>query len=73
VAHIFTASVASAFGLPISRVTLSDLNNDLPGIDRLLDCKKNFRKLWHEIEDPECKTALSRVKSNQTPEPEEGS
>jgi hypothetical protein len=40
VVHIFTASVASAFGLPISRVTLSDLNNDLPGIDRLLDCER---------------------------------
>jgi hypothetical protein len=35
----FTASVASTYRLSTTRVTLSDLNNDLPGIDRLLNYK----------------------------------
>jgi hypothetical protein len=33
--HHFTASVASAYRLSTSKVTLSDLDNDLPGIDRM--------------------------------------
>jgi hypothetical protein len=44
-AHSFTASLASAYRLSTSKITLSDLNNDLPGIDRLLKYKKRMRKL----------------------------
>jgi hypothetical protein len=34
-ARDFTASVASAYRLATSKVTLSDRNNDIPGLDRL--------------------------------------
>jgi hypothetical protein len=37
VAHVFTASIASAYLLSTSKITLSELNNDLPGLDRLLN------------------------------------
>jgi hypothetical protein len=32
-AHDFTASIASAHRLSTSKVTLSNINNDLPGLD----------------------------------------
>jgi hypothetical protein len=32
----FTASIASAYGLSTSKITLLDINNDLPGLDPLL-------------------------------------
>jgi hypothetical protein len=35
-ARDFTASTASAYRLSTSKITLSDINNDLPGLDRLL-------------------------------------
>jgi hypothetical protein len=35
-ARDFTASIASAYGLSTSKVALSDINNYLPGLDRLL-------------------------------------
>jgi hypothetical protein len=31
----FTASIASAYRLSTSKITLSDINNNLPGLDRL--------------------------------------
>jgi hypothetical protein len=57
----FTASIASAYRLSTSMITLTDLNNDLPGPDRLLRYKKSVRKLWQETRDPGCKTAVNRV------------
>jgi hypothetical protein len=42
-------------------ITLLDLNNDLPGLDRLLKHKQRLRKLWQETRDPACKTALNWV------------
>jgi hypothetical protein len=54
-----TASVASAYRLSTSRVTLLELKNDLPGLDRVLNYEKELRKLWHEIRGPECKTAVN--------------
>jgi hypothetical protein len=36
VACDFTASIASAYRLATSKVTLSDINNEIPGLDRLL-------------------------------------
>jgi hypothetical protein len=53
--------VASAYRLSTSRITISDLNKDLPGVDHLLNYKKRLRKLWQETSDPECKTALNWV------------
>jgi hypothetical protein len=36
----FTASIASEYRLSTSKITLSELNNDLPGLDQLLKYKK---------------------------------
>jgi hypothetical protein len=55
------ASIASAYRLSTSKITLIDLNSDLPGLDRLLKYKKMMRKLWQEARDPGCKTAFNRV------------
>jgi hypothetical protein len=57
----FTASVASAYRLSTSKVTLSDISNDLPGLDRLLKHKQRLRKLWHGTRDPACETAENWV------------
>jgi hypothetical protein len=54
-ASAFTASIASAYRLSTSKFTLSELNNYLPGLDRLLKYKKRMRKLWQETRDPGCK------------------
>jgi hypothetical protein len=35
-ARDFTASIASAYRLSTNKITLSDINNDIPGLDRLL-------------------------------------
>jgi hypothetical protein len=55
------ASIASAYRLVISKITLSDINNDIPGLDRLLKLKRRLRKLWREARDPACKTAVNWV------------
>jgi hypothetical protein len=60
-ARDFTASVASAYRLSTSKHTLSDLNRDLPGLDKLLKYEQRLRKLWHKTWDPVCKTAVSWV------------
>jgi hypothetical protein len=59
--HDFTACSASAYRLSTSKVTLSDINNDLPGLDQLLKQKQRVRKLWHETKDAGCKTAVNWV------------
>jgi hypothetical protein len=61
VAGDFTASIALAYRLSKSKVTLSDIYNDLPGLDRLLKHKQGLRKLWQETWDPACKVAVNRV------------
>jgi hypothetical protein len=61
VAREFTASIPSAYRLSTSKITLSDLNNDLPGLDRLLKHKQRLQKLWQETRDPACKTAVNCV------------
>ncbi|PNF41415.1 hypothetical protein B7P43_G14387 [Cryptotermes secundus] len=60
-ARDFAASIASAYRLSTSKVTLSDINNDLPGLDRLIKYKQRLRKLWQETRDPACKTAVNWV------------
>jgi hypothetical protein len=60
-ARDFTTSVASAYRLSTNKVTLSDSNNDIPGLDLLLKHKQRLRKLWQETRDPACKTAVNWV------------
>jgi hypothetical protein len=50
-ARDFTAPIVSACRLQTRKVSLSDLNSDLPGLDRLLKYKQRLRKLWHETRD----------------------
>jgi hypothetical protein len=58
VARDFTAPIASAYRLSTSKITLSDIKNDLPGLDQLLKHKQWLRKLWQDTGDPACKTAV---------------
>jgi hypothetical protein len=44
VACTFTVSTALAYMLSTSKLTLSEINNEPPGVDHLLQ----LRKLWHE-------------------------
>jgi hypothetical protein len=60
----FTASIASAYRLATGKVTLSDINNDIPGLDRLLKHKRRVRKLWQGTRDPACKTAVNWAKKS---------
>jgi hypothetical protein len=60
VARSFTAFIVSAFCLSTSKITLTDLNSYLPGLDRLLKYKKRMRKLLQETRNPGCKTAVNR-------------
>jgi hypothetical protein len=60
-ARDFTASISSIYRLSTSKVTLSDIHNNLPGLDRLLKHKPRLRKLWQETRDPACKAADNRV------------
>jgi hypothetical protein len=57
----FAASIASAYRMLKNKITLSDLNNDILGLDRLLGYKKKMRKLWQETKDSGCKTAVNWV------------
>jgi hypothetical protein len=54
----FTASIASVYRLLTSKVKLSELNSDIPGLDRLLKHKKRLKKLWQDTRDPICKNAF---------------
>jgi hypothetical protein len=58
VASDFTASIALSYRLATSKGTLSDMNSNLPSLDRLLKHKNRLRKLWHESRNPSCKTAV---------------
>jgi hypothetical protein len=60
-ARDFTASIASAYTLLTHKATLYNLNNNLPGLDRLLREKQRLRKLWQETRDPACKAAVNWV------------
>jgi hypothetical protein len=60
-ARHFTASFSSACRLSMCKITLLDLNNDLPGLDRLLKNKQRLRKLWQETRDAAFKTAVNWV------------
>jgi len=45
-ARKFAASITSAYRLSTHKITLSELNEDLPELDRLLQLKQRLRKLW---------------------------
>jgi hypothetical protein len=60
-ARKFTASVASAYRLSTHKITLSEINEELPEYERLLQRKHSLRKLWQETRDPVCKTAVNWV------------
>jgi hypothetical protein len=47
--------------LSMSKITVSELNNDLPSLDRLLKYKRRMRTLWQETRDPGYKTGINRV------------
>jgi hypothetical protein len=57
----FTPFVASAYRLSTCKVTLSDLNSDLSGLDRLLKHIQRLRRLWYETRDTACKTGANWV------------
>jgi hypothetical protein len=54
----FTASIASTYRLSTRKITLTELNNDLPSLERQLKHKRELRKLWQVTLDPACKAAL---------------
>jgi hypothetical protein len=51
-AHDFTAFLASAYRLSTRKITLSDLNNELLGLQSLIKHKRRLRKLWKVTPDP---------------------
>jgi hypothetical protein len=57
----FAASIASAYRLSTRKITLLELNNELPELDRFLHLKRGLRKLWHVTRDPSYKTAVRWV------------
>jgi hypothetical protein len=59
VALEFTASIASVYRLSTSKVKLSELNSDIPGLENLLKHKKGLWKVWQETRDPMCKKAFN--------------
>jgi hypothetical protein len=60
-ARDFTASIASAYRLSTSKITLLNISNDLPRLDLLLKYKQRLRKMWQETRDPACETAVNWV------------
>jgi hypothetical protein len=56
----FTASTASTYQMSTTKLTLSELNNDVPGLDNLLRSKR-IRKMWQETRDPACKQAYDAL------------
>jgi hypothetical protein len=60
-AHNFTTYIASAFRLSTHKFTISELNEELPERDSLLQLEHRLRKLWQETKDPACKMAVNWV------------
>jgi hypothetical protein len=55
----FTSSIVSAYRLATSKVSFPDINNDIPGLGRILKDKQRLKKLWQETRDPACKTVVN--------------
>jgi hypothetical protein len=60
-ARDLTASIASVYRPLTSKIILSYLNKDLPGLESLLNLKRGLRKLWQVTRDSACKTAVNWV------------
>jgi hypothetical protein len=60
-AHDFTASIALAYRIVTSKITLLDINKDKPGLKNLLKHKQRLWKLWKITRDPACKRGLNWV------------
>jgi hypothetical protein len=58
------ANIASSYRLSTSKITLSELNNDLPGLNRLLRYYKTIRKYWQQTRDPGYKKAVNWVSNS---------
>jgi len=58
-ARNFAACIASAYRLPTHKITLSELNEELPELDRLLQLRQRLRNLWQESRYPAGKTAVN--------------
>jgi hypothetical protein len=52
----------SAYRLSTHKITLSELNEELPELGWLLQLKHRLRKLWQETRNPACKMAVNWVK-----------
>jgi hypothetical protein len=57
----FTASIASAYRTATNKITLSDINKDIHGLENFLKHKRRLRKLWKITQDPASKTSLNWV------------
>jgi hypothetical protein len=60
-AYKFATSTASTYRLSTHKITLSELNNELPEADSFLQLKQRLKKMWHETIDPACKTVVHWV------------
>jgi hypothetical protein len=53
--------IAPAYRLSTHKITLSNLKEELPELERHRQIKNRLRKLWQETRDPASKTALNWV------------
>jgi hypothetical protein len=60
-ASVFTPGIASAYRISTSKITHSDLNKYIPGLESLLKHMQKLRKLWQVTRDSACKTVLNWV------------
>jgi hypothetical protein len=60
-AQDFSAPITSAYRLSTCKITLLDMNNELPALDRLLRQNQRLRKLCRDTKDRACKTAVNCV------------
>jgi hypothetical protein len=60
-ARNFAASIALAYNLSTHKITIPDVTEKLPELDRPLQLKYRLRKLWQETKDPPCNTAVNWV------------
>jgi hypothetical protein len=60
-ARNFATSIASAYRLSTHKITLSELYEELPELELLLQLKHSLRKLRQETRDPAFKMAVNWV------------
>jgi hypothetical protein len=51
-ARDLTASIASVYRIATSKITLSDINKDMTGLEKLLKHKRRLRSLWQITRGP---------------------